>query len=114
MAIKIDFEKAYDSLRWKFIRDTLYDMNLPVPMNEVIMECVASPSMRVLWNGEQTNAFTPSRGIRQGEPLSPYLFVLCMERLNQVIEEAVINGLWKPIYASRGGPLLLTSFLQMI
>lgn len=92
MAIKIDFEKAYDKLKWSFIRDTLFDMNLPFLMNNVIMECVTSPTMRILWNGEQTDAFTPTRGIRQGDPLSSNLFVLCRERLNQVIEEAVIGG----------------------
>lgn len=47
---------------------------------------------------------------RQGDPFSPYLFVLCIERLNQVIEEAIIQGSWKPIYASRGGPQLSKLF----
>lgn len=110
MAIKIDFEKAYDRLKWSFIRDTLNELNFPMLMNEVIMECVSSPTMRILRNGKKTDSFTPTRGIRQGDPLSPYLFVLCMERLNQVIEEAVIGGRWKPIYASRGGPLLSNLF----
>lgn len=110
MAIKIDFEKAYDRLKWDFILDTLNEMNFPKLMIEVIMQCVTSPSMRLLWNGEQTDPFTPSPVIRQGDPLSPYLFVLCMERLNQIIEEAVIQGHWKPIYASRGGPLLSNLF----
>lgn len=45
-----------------------------------------------LRNGEKTDSFSPSRGIRQGDPLSPYLFVLCMERLNQVIQEGIIRG----------------------
>lgn len=106
MALKIDFKKAYDRLKWPFVRNTLLEMNFPILLVEVIMECISSPSMRVLWNGEPTEAFRPSRGIRQGDPLSPYLFILCMERLNQVIEEAIINGLWHPIYASRGGPKL--------
>lgn len=110
MTIKIDFEKAYDRLKWSFIRDTLTKMNFPLRMINVIMDCVSSPSMRVLWNVEQTEAFLPSRGIRQGDPLSPYLFVLCMERLNQVIEEAVLGGKWKPIHASIGGPLLSNLF----
>lgn len=82
MAIKIDFEKAYDRLKWSFIRETLCEMHFPQLMIEVIMECVTTPSMKVLWNGEPTTSFTPSRGIHQGDPLSPYLFVLCMERLN--------------------------------
>ena len=110
MTIKIDFEKAYDRLKWDFIRNTLEEMNFPIRMVEVIMECITSPTMRVLWNGEPSEVFQPSRGIRQGDPLSPYLFVLCMERFNQVIEEAIIQGHWKPIYASRGGPKLSNLF----
>lgn len=106
MAIKIDFEKAYDPLRWKFIRDTLLQMNLPILLVDTIMECVCSASMRVLWNGEPTDSFSPSRGIRQGDPLSPYLFVMCMERLYQTIEEVIIAKKWKPIHASRNGPSL--------
>lgn len=87
MALKIDFEKAYDRLRRSFIRDTLTQMNLPILLVNVIMECVTSASLRVIWNGEPSQRFHPSRGIRQGDPLSPYLFVMCMERLYQTIEE---------------------------
>lgn len=112
MTINIDFEKAYDRLKWDFIRNTLTEMNFLLRMVEVIMECVSTPSMRILWNGEPTATFFPSRGIRQGDPLSPYLFVLCMERLNQIIEEAVIQGRWKPIYASRGGAAVIKPFLH--
>lgn len=110
MTLKIDFEKAYDRLKWSFIRDTLNEFNFPLIMNEVIMECISSPSMRILWNGEQTESFSPTRGIRQGDPLSPYLFVLCMERLNQIIEESILAGKWKPIQISRGGPQLTNLF----
>lgn len=110
MAIKIDFEKAYDRLRWTFIRDTLLQMNIPLLLVNVIMECVTSASLKVLWNGEPSQSFKPSRGIRQGDPLSPYLFVMCMERLYQTIEEAIVQERWKPIRASRDGPLLSNLF----
>lgn len=110
MAIKIDFEKAYDRLRWSFIRDTLLQMNLPLLLINTIMECVTSASLQVLWNGEPTEKFQPTRGIRQGGPLSPYLFVMCMERLFQTIEEAIVEDRWRPIYASRNGPKLSNLF----
>lgn len=110
MTLKIDFEKAYDRLKWSFIRDTLCEMNLPIRLIEIIMECITASSLQILWNGEKTEPFKPSRGIRQGDPLSPYIFVLCMERLNQVIEAAIIEDKWKPIHASRGGPKLSNLF----
>ena len=51
MTIKIDFEKACDRLKWSFIRDTLMEMQIPILLIEVIMMCVASSKMYVLWNG---------------------------------------------------------------
>lgn len=108
MAIKVDLEKAYDRLKWDFIRNTLMEMRIPQNLVDVIMMCITTCSMRILWNGEATEAFYPTRGIRQGDPLSPYIFVACVERLSRLIEEAVVSGLWHPIQASCGGPKLLS------
>lgn len=106
MLLKLDLEKAYDRLRWDFLEDTLRAAGLSEGWIRRVMECVAGPSMCILWNGEKTETFKPSRGLRQGDPLSPYLFVLCMERLCHLIEEAVEDMRWKPITLSRGGPQL--------
>ena len=78
MAIKIDLEKAYDRLKWTFIRDTLSKVKLPSNLVEVIMSCITSSSLSIFWNGEPTDYFKPSRGIRQGDLLSPYLFVILL------------------------------------
>ena len=110
MALKVDFEKAYDRLKWSFIRETLSQMNLPILLIDIIMDCITTSDLKVLWNGEPSRSFKPSRGVRQGDPLSPYLFVMCMERLYQTIEAAIIANKWKPIRASRGGPLLSNLF----
>lgn len=104
MAIKIDFEKAYNHVRWSFIKDNLIKMQLPRPLVDVIWGCITTSSMSVLWNGIPTEAFNPTRGIHQGDPLSPYLFVICMERLTHMIEAAVLEKRWKPVTANRGGP----------
>lgn len=106
MLLKLDLEKAYDRIRWDFLEDTLQAAKLPEIWIQWIMQCVINPEMSLLWNGERTEAFMPQRGLRQGDPLSPYLFVLCMERLCHQIELAVAEKEWKPIKLSRGGPSL--------
>ncbi|KAA3482991.1 reverse transcriptase [Gossypium australe] len=58
----------------------------------------------VLWNGKLFEVFKLSRGIRQGDPISPYIFVLCMEPLAQIINVEALNGKWKHIKLSRDGP----------
>lgn len=57
-----------------------------------------------MWNGEKTDSFTPISGIRQGDPLSPYLFVICMEKLSHIIADQVEANYWKPMRAGRNGP----------
>ena len=59
MAIKVDLEKAYDRLNWDFIFVTLQQTGLPIHLSRLIMECVTSASMSILWNGEATEAFVP-------------------------------------------------------
>ncbi|XP_021855317.1 uncharacterized protein [Spinacia oleracea] len=101
MALKLDITKTYDSLEWSFIRETLLGFKFPNGMVNLIMNCVSSPIISVLWNGEVTKDFRPSRGIRQGDPLSSYLFVLCLERLSLMIEEHVKQNLWAPLKLSK-------------
>lgn len=64
MAIKVDLEKAYDRLNWGFLFDTLKDVGFSDHMTSIIMTCVSSCRMRVNWNGEPTEYFSTSRGIR--------------------------------------------------
>ncbi|KAH9666802.1 putative ribonuclease H protein [Citrus sinensis] len=61
MAIKVDLEKAYDWLNWDFIFDTLQQTGIPTHLSRLIMDCVTSASMSILWNGEVTGTFTPGR-----------------------------------------------------
>ena len=106
MLLKLDLEKPYDRVRWDFLEDTLKAARLPGAWVQWIMQCVTGPSMSVLWNGEKTDGFAPRRGLRQGDPLSPYLFVMCLERLCHQIDRAVGAKRWKPIRLSCGGPML--------
>ncbi|CAA0831454.1 Unknown protein, partial [Striga hermonthica] len=66
MVVKVDLEKAYDFLRWEFVRDTLELVGFPRAFVEAVMACVTSASKQLQWNGVVSEEFKPSRGIRQG------------------------------------------------
>ena len=70
------------------------------------MSCISSVSTSLLFNGGSLEPFRPSRGIRQGDPLSSYVFILCIEFLSQLIQEKCEAKVWCPIKASRSGPSL--------
>lgn len=114
MLLKLDLEKAYDRIRWDFLEDTLNAAGFSDKWTRWVMQCVSGPSMNLLWNGEKTTSFRPERGLRQGDPLSPYLFVLCMERLCHLIDQSILDKQWKPINLSRGDRSFHIFVLQMI
>ena len=78
------------------------------------MSCVTSTRISILFNGGALEPFKPSRGLRQGDPISPYLFILCMEFLGHLIEEKCVNGDWVPLKASRENIGIPICFLRMI
>ncbi|KAA3486170.1 reverse transcriptase [Gossypium australe] len=104
MAIKLDLEKAYDRISWDFIHVSLVTAGIPEGLRKVIMNAISSSTMQILWNGAPSRSFKPVRGIRQGCPLSPYLFVLSMEWLGNYIRHEMRTGRWHPIRLSRSGP----------
>ena len=78
--------------------------NFPENLIELIMSCISSVSTSLLFNGDCMDPFRPSRGIRQGDPLSPYLSIRCMEFLGQLIEEKCSEKLWAKVKTSKSGP----------
>lgn len=104
MAIKIDLEKAYDRLEWHFVRDMLHLYKFPKSLTKLILSCVSTSSISVLLNGAKLESFLPSLGIRQGDHLSLYLFIICMEMMGFLIDLKCKENLWDPIKASRYGP----------
>ena len=68
--------------------------NFPSDIIDLIMSCVSTVSTSILVNGEALDPILPSRGIRQRDPLSPFLFILCMDFLGQLIEEKCNAKLW--------------------
>ncbi|XP_075654894.1 uncharacterized protein LOC142625070 [Castanea sativa] len=74
------------------------------PLTKLILSCISTSSISVLLNGGKLESFLPSRGIRQGDPLSPYLFIMCIEMLGFLIDLKSEEKLWDPVKASRNGP----------
>lgn len=75
-------------------------------MVRLIMQCTTRSSILILWNGKKLESFKHSRGIRQGDPLSSYLFMLYIEVLSQSIYNSVRIECWKGIKPSWGEPIL--------
>ncbi|GJW67965.1 RNA-directed DNA polymerase, eukaryota, reverse transcriptase zinc-binding domain protein [Tanacetum coccineum] len=89
VALKVDIQKAYDTVNWQFLEDILRGFGFHNRMVEWIMKCVTTTSFSVCVNGESCGYFKGGRGLRQGDPMSPYLFTLVMEILTLIIRRRV-------------------------
>ncbi|KAA3465749.1 reverse transcriptase [Gossypium australe] len=90
-------------VEWDFIKEVMNKMGFARKWIELIMKCITSVSYTVLINGSRGRIFNPSGGLRQGDPLSPFLFLICSEGLSALMRTAKKNGLLRGAKASRKG-----------
>ena len=104
--LKLDFHKAFDSVAWSFLEWTLIQMGFPRKWISWILSCVTNAAASILINGSPTRPFKLHRGLRQGDPLSPFLFDLIIEVLSLVIQKATALGCWEGVEITKGGAKL--------
>ena len=110
MALKLDMSKAYDRVEWVFLKNILLRLGFQHSWVDLIMECVSTVSYSILVNGEPEGMIHPSRGLRQGDPLSPYLFLFCAEGLNAILRKAATAGEIEGFSLYRRGPKITHLF----
>lgn len=100
LVMKIDFEKAFDTVSWAYLERMMGKLGFCSVWINWIKSCVFSSSVSVLVNGSPTDEFSISRGLRQGDPLSPFLFLIAAEGLTSMINKAISLDLLKGFQVS--------------
>ena len=106
-------EKAYDHVKWDFVNYMLLRFGFGETWRHWIRECITTNSFSILVNGSPSKLFNASKGIQQGDPLSPFLFTIVVEALSTLLLKAKDMDVISGFEVSRNGRLFLTCSLQM-
>lgn len=110
MALKLDMSKAYDQVEWGFLQAIFNKMGFAEHVVNLFMECVISAKYRISHACQEFGSIMPSRRIRQGDPVSSYLFLICTEGLSALIRDFESKNLLKGIRVARGAPVISHMF----
>lgn len=102
--MKLDMIKAYDRVEWTFLEVMMVGLGFPDSFVKLVMRCVSIVRYAIQINGSIEDFFNPSRGFRQGDPISPYLFLLCIEGLVAIIQDAESSALIHGLRIARAAP----------
>ena len=111
VAIKLDKSKTYDRVEWGFIKQVMEKMGFHEKWVNLIMHCVTTVSYSILINGVAYSSIIPTRGLRQGDPISPYIFLLCADGFSSLINNAARNQRISGVSICRGSPKITPLFI---
>jgi hypothetical protein len=103
-ALRIDMTKACDRVEWGYLEWVLLKLGFNSHWVETVMRCVMNAKYAVKVNSTTTESFIPTRGIHQGDPINPYLFLLCSEGLSCLLQQKEAIGELKRICNGMSGP----------
>jgi hypothetical protein len=113
MTLKLDMSKAYDQIEWSFLEAVLGRMGFANRWIQLLMTCVRTVTYSILINGQPQGHIVPTRGLRQGDPLSPYFFIICAEALSSLLQYGGRHGSITGVPISRRGTRINHLFLRM-
>nr|GEX14101.1 RNA-directed DNA polymerase, eukaryota, reverse transcriptase zinc-binding domain protein [Tanacetum cinerariifolium] len=106
MLFKVDFEKAFDSVSWKYLDYMLHKLGFGSRWRTWINNCLMSARTSILINGSPTLEFSLKRGLRQGDPLSPFLFIIVMEGLHMALNDGIASNMFHGVRIVKLSPWL--------
>uniref|UniRef100_A0A803QPF5 Reverse transcriptase domain-containing protein n=1 Tax=Cannabis sativa TaxID=3483 RepID=A0A803QPF5_CANSA len=106
MTLSLDFSEAYDRVEWQFLKDMMCKMSFSHHWINLILSCVSSVRYKVLSSGREMGPIIPTRGIRQGDPLSSYPFLICAEGFSALIKQFESIGHLRGCKVANGAPII--------
>lgn len=104
MVVNLDISKVYDRIEWPFLEKMMLRLGFSQKWTNLVMQCVKSVTYRFVLNRDLTPQIIPTRGRRQGDPISPYLFLLCSEAFSEFLRDAEEKKQIKGITICRAAP----------